>query len=424
MEPQQVPINDRLSNLSNDLICRIISNLDSRQAVQTSLLSRRWRNLWCSLTSIKVDFCEFDGETDSWEGDQARFRKFVNNLLLRRDPVPVLDKFCLRSYIPHGANDQEASADANLWISHALQLKAPVVEVDQDIQTRDTLELGGHAVFASQYLTRLVLSAVSFTQGFFKQLEIGCSKLEHLSIYDSIICVDISSKTLKVLIIDNSEFSYDYNTSISTPSATSLTLIDLGGRLPLLKDMGSLVSASVYLTREAIPLDTAINIDQWFMGLSGVRHLALDFPVEVIKIKDNMQWCPKFNNLVNLTLGRWCLDSKLYALTVFLQNSPKLEKLRLEIDEGYTAKDIKGELKERSFTCEHLKIVEVDCVEDDPLEVECLEDEPDPLVNRVKKFFRNSGMTSIQINITHLDYHLPYECEIFREDHKRPRIRQ
>uniref|UniRef100_A0A0E0QVU7 F-box domain-containing protein n=1 Tax=Oryza rufipogon TaxID=4529 RepID=A0A0E0QVU7_ORYRU len=412
MEPQQVPINDRLSNLSNDLICRIISNLDSRQAVQTSLLSRRWRNLWCSLTSIKVDFCEFDGETDSWEGDQARFRKFVNNLLLRRDPVPVLDKFCLRSYIPHGANDQEASADANLWISHALQLKAPVVEVDQDIQTRDTLELGGHAVFASQYLTRLVLSAVSFTQGFFKQLEIGCSKLEHLSIYDSIVCVDISSKTLKVLIIDNSEFSYDYNTSISTPSATSLTLIDLGGRLPLLKDMGSLVSASVYLTREAIPLDTAINIDQWFMGLSGVRHLALDFPVEVIKIKDNMQWCPKFNNLVNLTLGRWCLDSKLYALTVFLQNSPKLEKLRLEIDEGYTAKDIKGELKERSFTCEHLKIVEVDCVEDDPLEVECLEDEPDPLVNRVKKFFRNSGMTSIQINITHLDYHLPYEYNI------------
>ncbi|EEC66507.1 hypothetical protein OsI_32621 [Oryza sativa Indica Group] len=281
MEPQQVPINDRLSNLSNDLICRIISNLDSRQAVQTSLLSRRWRNLWCSLTSIKVDFCEFDGETDSWEGDQARFRKFVNNLLLRRDPVPVLDKFCLRSYIPHGANDQEASVDANLWISHALQLKAPVVEVDQDIQTLDTLELGGHAVFASQYLTRLVLSAVSFTQGFFKQLEIGCSKLEHLSIYDSIVCVDISSKTLKVLIIDNSEFSYDYNTSISTPSATSLTLIDPGGRLPLLKDMGSLVSASVYLTREAIPLDTAINIDQWFMGLSGVRHLALDFPVEV-----------------------------------------------------------------------------------------------------------------------------------------------
>uniref|UniRef100_A0A0E0QVU8 F-box domain-containing protein n=1 Tax=Oryza rufipogon TaxID=4529 RepID=A0A0E0QVU8_ORYRU len=398
MEPQQVPINDRLSNLSNDLICRIISNLDSRQAVQTSLLSRRWRNLWCSLTSIKVDFCEFDGETDSWEGDQARFRKFVNNLLLRRDPVPVLDKFCLRSYIPHGANDQEASADANLWISHALQLKAPVVEVDQDIQTRDTLELGGHAVFASQYLTRLVLSAVSFTQGFFKQLEIGCSKLEHLSIYDSIVCVDISSKTLKVLIIDNSEFSYDYNTSISTPSATSLTLIDLGGRLPLLKDMGSLVSASVYLTREAIPLDTAINIDQWFMGLSGVRHLALDFPVEVIKIKDNMQWCPKFNNLVNLTLGRWCLDSKLYALTVFLQNSPKLEKLRLEIDEGYTAEKITCELQERSFTCEHLKIVEVACVEDDPLEVTCLEDDDDddPLVDRVEKFFRDSGMTSLE----------------------------
>lgn len=283
MEPQQVPINDRLSNLSNDLICRIISNLDSRQAVQTSLLSRRWRNLWCSLTSIKVDFCEFDGETDTWEGDQARFRKFANNLLLRRDPVPLLDNFCLRSYIQHYANEQEASADANLWISHALQLRVPVVEVNQDIRTRATLELGGHAVFSSQYLTKLVLFAVSFTQGFFKQLEIGCPKLEHLSIYDSIIHVDnISSQTVKVLIIDNSEFSHDYSTSISTPSATSLTFISPGGCLPLLKDMGSLVSASVYLSTDDTNLDTAISIDQWLMGLSGVRHLALDFPVEVV----------------------------------------------------------------------------------------------------------------------------------------------
>uniref|UniRef100_A0A0D9XHH6 F-box domain-containing protein n=1 Tax=Leersia perrieri TaxID=77586 RepID=A0A0D9XHH6_9ORYZ len=363
-----------LNDLPDDLMRPILSLLDSRQAVRMCLLSRRWNNLWCSLTCIRVDFCEFSGETDTWEGDQARFRKFVNNLLLRRDPV-LLDKFCLRSCIPSGANDQQASADANLWISHALQLQAQVVEVDQDILTKDTLELGAHAIFTTKYLRKLVLSAVSFTE-------------------------------VKVLFIDNSEFSYDYDISISTPSVTSLTLIDPGGRLPLLKDMGSLVSASVYLSHDADNLDTAINIDQWLTGLSSARRLVLDFPVNAIEIKDNMQWCPKFFNLVKLTLGRWCIDTRLYALIVFLQNSPKLEKLTLEIDEGLIKKS------QASLKKDHLHFVEVTTVEDDPLKDKSLEGFA--LINRVKMLFRNSGMTSLQIDILHLDYYQRYESELPR----------
>ncbi|KAF0929195.1 hypothetical protein E2562_016432 [Oryza meyeriana var. granulata] len=253
MEPEQETGRDRLSDLPDDLICRIMSFLHARQAVRTCVLSQRWRDLWRSLTRITADFCDFNGETDTWEGDQERFRKFVNNLLLLLDPVPVVDKFWLRSDLPLGANVEEASADAHLWIGHALQLQASVVEVDQDIQTWNTLELGGHA---------------------------------------------------------------------------------------------------------------------WLTGLSAVRNLALDFPVGV--------------------------------------NSPKLEKLTLEIKKVY-AKKINGKLKETSFTCENLKIVEVICLEDDPL------------VNRVKKFFFNSGMTSLQINITYRNY---FESEVFREDHNRTRIRR
>uniref|UniRef100_A0A0E0QWK8 FBD domain-containing protein n=1 Tax=Oryza rufipogon TaxID=4529 RepID=A0A0E0QWK8_ORYRU len=55
-------------------------------------------------------------------------------------------------------------------------------------------------------------------------------------------------------------------------------------------------------------------------------------------------------------------------------------------------KNIKGELKERSFTCENLKIVEVTCLEEDPL------------VNRQENFFFNSGITSLKINITFWNY--------------------
>ena len=48
-------------------------------------------------------------------------------------------------------------------------------------------------------------------------------------------------------------------------------------------------------------------------------------------MENNLQLCPKFINLVSLTLGPWCLDANFYGLIVFLQNSPILEKLTLEL---------------------------------------------------------------------------------------------
>ena len=51
-----------------------------------------------------------------------------------------------------------------------------------------------------------------------------------------------------------------------------------------------------------------------------------------LTMENNLQLYPKFNNLVRLTLGQWCLDANFYGLMVFLQTSPKLEKLTLKIE--------------------------------------------------------------------------------------------
>ena len=144
-----------------------------------------------------------------------------------------------------------------------------------------------------------------------------------------------------------------------------------------------------------------------------------------LTIENNLQWCPKFFNLVGLTLGKWCLNANFYALIVFLQNSPRLEKPTLILaevkqfemyhayvkafarvhmplediaylfsflqDNWKTTEVFIGELEERSFTCEHLTSVEVKCWEDDPL------------VNNVVDFFVGSGMSSSQIHIEYED---------------------
>ena len=50
---------DRLSDLPDCLLHTVLSSLRSRQVVQTSLLSRRWRHLWRSVPCLDVDQRDF-----------------------------------------------------------------------------------------------------------------------------------------------------------------------------------------------------------------------------------------------------------------------------------------------------------------------------------------------------------------------------
>jgi hypothetical protein len=69
---------DRIGALPDDILCRVLSFLPSRQSVCTCVLARHWCNLWKSVPTVRV----YEGET-AW---------FVSSLLLLRDRAP-LDEF-------------------------------------------------------------------------------------------------------------------------------------------------------------------------------------------------------------------------------------------------------------------------------------------------------------------------------------------
>ncbi|XP_052133994.1 F-box/LRR-repeat protein At4g14103-like [Oryza glaberrima] len=360
----------------------IMSFLDSRQAVQMCVLSQRWRNLWRSMPGINIDCKEFEVT------DKAVFIEFVNRLLKLRDPVAPISKFSLW-YSMTGSGCDTVKKDTGRWISNALQKQAWAVEIYVEMFYGYLKPLVlDHSVFTSTYLQIIWFSNVILDDGFFKQLEAGCPALEDLFLDECFISdVEISSQTLKVLTIKRADFSTDPKTSISTPSATSLTLSDPICGIFVLKDMASVVTASVKPT--FMPLRKCITgLHQYLLTLSGVKNLEFFYP---LTIEDNLQWCPKFNNLVNLTLGEWCLHANFYALIVFIENSPRLEKLALKLYEfgQRTSKRTIVELNDRLFTCGHLKIVEVICFKNDPL------------ANHVVDFLFSSGMTSAQIHIKH-----------------------
>ncbi|XP_027060991.2 F-box/LRR-repeat protein 25-like [Coffea arabica] len=66
---------DLLSELPDPLLCSIISYLPTKEAIATSILSRRWRSLWKCLTRIDIGFCprSLPGESYSEEIEKVLF---------------------------------------------------------------------------------------------------------------------------------------------------------------------------------------------------------------------------------------------------------------------------------------------------------------------------------------------------------------
>lgn len=75
---------DRISSLPDHLIHNILSFMDTKYAVQTSALSKRWRNQWKNIHCLKFDRASFN----TWYG----FEKFVNSILAILEPICCLEK--------------------------------------------------------------------------------------------------------------------------------------------------------------------------------------------------------------------------------------------------------------------------------------------------------------------------------------------
>ncbi|KAI7751519.1 hypothetical protein M8C21_022431 [Ambrosia artemisiifolia] len=81
---------DRLSVLSDDLIHRILSLINIKYAIQTSVLSSRWRFLWTSMTHLNISTDGFRTVLD--------FSKFVNNVLSHRNDQTEVHSVNLNYY--------------------------------------------------------------------------------------------------------------------------------------------------------------------------------------------------------------------------------------------------------------------------------------------------------------------------------------
>ncbi|XP_057446562.1 putative F-box/FBD/LRR-repeat protein At5g56810 isoform X2 [Lotus japonicus] len=69
---------DRISILPEELLCRILSFLPTKNAVATSVLAKKWKSLWRSLPTLDIDDCNISKE------EHARFIESVNAFISSR----------------------------------------------------------------------------------------------------------------------------------------------------------------------------------------------------------------------------------------------------------------------------------------------------------------------------------------------------
>ena len=243
---------DRISTLPDELLHHVLSFLPAHESVPTCALARRWRNLSRSAPALRVTGVKGCKST-------AWFVKFVQTLLLSRDPGAHLDSFELdlderdfdfiHPFLSLPANEDHV----NRWFRHAVACGPRVLlalrttsGMYKNPDSYKTMELL-NVPLISKHLTRLELQMVSLRR---RTLDFSrCPALVDLRMEDCDIMGNISSPFLKRLSIIFGYFKTDpFRARISSPGLVSLELIGAMRRAPVLvESMPLLVSAVVRL---------------------------------------------------------------------------------------------------------------------------------------------------------------------------------
>ncbi|XP_020181537.2 MEIOTIC F-BOX protein MOF [Aegilops tauschii subsp. strangulata] len=403
---------DRLGDLPDCLLHCIISLLGSRQARQTSVLSRRWRHLWREVRCAVIDEREF--ADDQWE----RFEDFTDHMLSSLPAAVELD--VLRLHLVSNRAGHCGDMFSDRWVRRGLQ-RFPAT-VDISTAHNGTVFWKPHASIAYSYaaaparrqpdlsskglcaggftrrLTTLRLVGVNMAPGFVEGLGGYCPVLEDLHVERCRMekLHVVASPTLKSLtVIDPHCNLAGAELKLAAPRLAYLLLeIPYDGRDcycvagAAAPELLSLADASIRLTdtsyggqpnqraRKKRKLEFLKSMCSFLALIPNVTKLHLSgFPTTAL-LQEESEEFPMLHNLKALLLERCDLGVKLQALTSILSNTPNLEELELDnctlLAPPFKKSKRKQSSKRRSsttpvFWCKKLKSIELKHrLEDEP----------------------------------------------------------
>ncbi|KAJ1378250.1 Leucine-rich repeat domain superfamily [Sesbania bispinosa] len=201
---------DLISKLHESILGHILSFLPTVEAICTSVLSRRWIDVWTSITSVQFDDALlFSGK----KMQQEQFVNFVNKVLLHLANSTIQSfSLCLTRY-------HYDASQVSAWISFILERRVQKLQ----IQYADKVLISSHSLFSCSSLVDLVLQTrctlsvpISACLPNLKKLSIsGIRLVSDSSTYSKDIV--LSFPVLKVFEARGCEWSTIQNISIQAP---------------------------------------------------------------------------------------------------------------------------------------------------------------------------------------------------------------
>ncbi|CAF2206726.1 hypothetical protein YC2023_093213 [Brassica napus] len=344
---------DWISSLPDCLLSQILSNLPTKDAVKTSVLSTRWRSLWKQVPSL--DLANFDFSL--YFPYCTKFLTFVDSFLLDLNRDSCLHEFKLK-YDSDGETDH-----LSRWINTLVKRKVKHIDiVDESNASWDfpipttlysceslvSLKLSGltlpnpNLVVSLPSLKTIYLTIAKFAdETTLERLIPQCPVLESLGI-DRSFCDDV--QVLRVRSRSLLRFTHlsdccddsdeEFVVEIDAPKLEYFRVGDHRVASFVLKNVASLVEADID-TVFSLDYDKSFDpndgqkrnvIRGFLVGISRVKDMTIaSSTLEVIYDYSRCEQLPLFRNLTFLRVEfygyRWEM------LPVFLESCPNLKSL-------------------------------------------------------------------------------------------------
>ncbi|KAL5730599.1 hypothetical protein ACHQM5_003401 [Ranunculus cassubicifolius] len=402
---------DRISDLPDHLLCKILYSFDMKKVVQTSFLSTRWRYIWTSVRILNFNSILFLNSYKRKVRGFDRFMEFVDDVFIHRDDSHVEKIFLY-------CNDQRVVLTRRVysWLRAAVQqhvqdldFRIPYIDSSLSLPlclfTCDSLKVLKLCFGTSQIWLRLPklvslpalkvlhLESIRFV-GEIRTSELfsGSPLLESLVIVRCHFCSSmlktliICTPKLKDLVIEYDVHRESYSTEgfptiqISAPSLLRLKVKDHFGRDYIIGSLSSIVNVDIDMEKEdtkdlddgtEVAAQTKKGYAERAMKFIGAFQNARALTVsplllEAVSYSPFSQWKSlslQFDNLRVMKLKTWLCPISIRAINYLLNVSPNVESLLIEVVQGHfwtTTTITKYEDAEFPLQCmNHLKLVKI-----------------------------------------------------------------